>query len=56
MTKPANIFLASLIAVMFIVAPTVVSARVFDKPKFGYCLSGNKLGDIKHCKENGGTK
>jgi len=27
-----------------------------DKPNFGYCKSGQKVGDVAECKENGGTK
>ena len=56
MTKLANILLACLIAVTFVAAPMAASARMKDKPGFGFCKSGAKVTDIKNCKENGGTK
>ena len=54
MMKLANIFLACLIAVVSVVAPTVVSAGQDDNPNYGYCKSGELVRDIKYCKENGG--
>jgi hypothetical protein len=54
MTKLANIFMACFIAVVFVVAPTMVSAGQDDNPNYGYCKSGELVSNIKYCKENGG--
>lgn len=48
-----------LVAIAFASAPIFISnanARAKDKPNFGYCKSGAKVGNIKNCKENGGKK
>jgi hypothetical protein len=54
MTKLANIFLACLIAAVFVVVPTLVLAGQDDNPNYGYCKSGELVSNIKYCKENGG--
>jgi hypothetical protein len=54
MTKLANIVMACFIAVVFVVAPTMVSAGQDDNPNYGYCKSGELVSNIKYCKENGG--
>ena len=50
-TKLANIFLACLIAVMFVVAPTMVLAGQDDNPNYGYCKSGELVSNIKYCRK-----
>ena len=49
-------FLACLIAVMFVIAPLAASARMKDNPNSGFCKSGKHVPDMKNCKENGGTR
>jgi len=56
MTNLANVFLACLIAVIFIAAPLAASARPKDNPNYGFCKSGKQVNNIKDCKENGDTK
>jgi len=52
----AALLLAGFAALALVVVPTVVSARPWDKPNYGFCKSGKRVGNIKNCKENGGTK
>jgi hypothetical protein len=33
-----------------------VAKKWFDNPNSGYCKSGNRVDDLKKCKENGGKR
>jgi|SoiMetStandDraft_5_1073268.scaffolds.fasta_scaffold103342_1 hypothetical protein len=35
---------------------STADARAKDKANMGYCKSGARVGDMKDCKENGGSK
>jgi hypothetical protein len=50
----AALLLAGLVALALVAAPLAASAKVWDKPNSGICKSGKQIGNIKHCKENGG--
>jgi hypothetical protein len=50
----AALLLAGFSALALVVAPTVASARDRDNPNYGFCKSGQRVTDIKQCKENGG--
>ncbi len=41
---------------VFVFAPTIASAQGGRKSTSGYCKSGIQVGNVKNCKENGGTK
>ena len=57
MTKFANIFLMSLIALAFVAAPfSALARKAKDYPHYGFCKSGKQVRNVKHCKENGGRK
>jgi hypothetical protein len=57
MNKFARLLLASLVGTALIASPMAASAKkAKDQPNSGFCKSGKHVGDIKNCKENGGTK
>jgi hypothetical protein len=57
MNKFARLLLASLVGTALIASPMAASAKQKkDNPNSGVCKSGKHVGDIKNCKENGGTK
>jgi hypothetical protein len=52
--KSLSIMVTALAFIMVAACPA--DARPKDHPNFGYCKSGNAVGDIKYCKENGGRR
>ena len=47
----------SIVTALAIIAITASSANARDRdnPGFGFCKSGQKVTDVKQCKEHGGT-
>lgn len=56
MVKLTNMFMACVIALIFVAAPMVASARDRDNPNYGFCKSGKRVPNISQCKENGGKE